>query len=221
MDIRPIPTISQSNTKTVSSFAWWPGTSAGPQQNWGLRWLSQCVGHTLFLPKHNLIFGKWGEKVQSSGRNTSWKGWRLVSNCLILLSRITIYDMWHICWFVFHLAVTPVGLVKPCPKAASEVQEAGLKQPAIDPCSAEKLEARSYRTLSLRLLQVSLGCRNICPDASLTTSWGVKTDRQKAFLSCLVPLTHLLAGCKVELPQATLHHDHTGWELPVAFHLHS
>ena len=49
----------------------------------------------------------------------------------------------------------------------------------------------------------------------------MKTDRQKE-LSCRVLclcLTHLLAGCEVELPQATLHHDHAGWELAVAVHL--
>lgn len=151
--------------------------------------------------------------------NISWKGSSLVSNCLILLSRIAIYDMWHVCCFVFLLDAILMGLVKPCAKAASEVQEAGLKQPAVDPCSRDKLGARSCRILSLILLQASLGCRNICPSASLTTSWGVKTDRQKTFLLYLVPLSHLLAGWKMELPQATLHHDHTGWELAVAFHL--
>ena len=50
-----------------------------------------------------------------------------------------------------------MGLVKQCPKAASEVEEAGLIEPAIDPCSADKLEAESCRTPSLRLLQVSVG----------------------------------------------------------------
>lgn len=140
----------------------------------------------------------------------SWKGWRLVSDCLIVLSRITIYDMWNICSCAFLLDIIPMGLVKPCPKAASEVQETGLKEPAIDPRSANELEARSCRIPSLRLLQVPLGCRNICPNASLTTNWGVKTDRQKELFChvlCLF-LTHLLSGCKVELPQATLPWPH-------------
>lgn len=38
--MRPVPTISQSNTETAWSYTFWSMTAVGPQQNWGLRWMS-------------------------------------------------------------------------------------------------------------------------------------------------------------------------------------
>lgn len=64
--------------------------------------------------------------------------------------RISIYDLWHVSSFVFPLDIIPVSLLK-----QSEVQEASLKMPAVDSCSANKLESRGCRIPSLRLLQIS------------------------------------------------------------------